>query len=88
MSAYYVQWLVPEQDVPYALIHWYVSKNHLFIVVIRPILNEELEIIFQSDRSDHTCFIVRYQYYAITFRYKNVRQSVRLFVYKNVPQSA
>ena len=30
-------------------------KNHLFIVVIGPIINKELELIFRSDRSDRTC---------------------------------
>ena len=29
-------------------------ENHLFIVGIGPILNKELEFIYQSDRSDRT----------------------------------
>ena len=33
-------------------------------------------------------FIVRYQYYTINFRYKNVTQSELFFVYKNVMQNA
>ena len=32
-------------------------------------------------------FIVRYQYYTIKFRYKNVTQSALFFAYKNVTQS-
>ena len=71
-------------------------ENKLFIVGIVPILNKGLVFIYRSDRS---AFIVRYQYYTINFRYKNVTQralffayenvtqSVRLFVYKNVLQS-
>ena len=46
--------LGPSQDVPYALILWYVL-THLFIVGIGPILNKELEFIYRSDRSDCTC---------------------------------
>ena len=30
------------------------SENSLLIVVIGPILNKELELIFRSDRSDRT----------------------------------
>ena len=30
-------------------------ENHLFIVGIGSILNKDLELIFQSDRSDRTC---------------------------------
>ena len=33
-------------------------------------------------------FIVRYQFYTINFRYKNVIQSSLFFAYKNVTQRA
>ena len=57
-------------------------KNHLFIVGIGPILNEELKFI------DMIALVVReYEYYAITFIYKNVIKIASFFAYKNVTQS-
>ena len=54
-------------------------KNYLFIVGIEPILNKELEFIF-----DLIVLIVRtYD----NFRYKTVTQSALFFAYKNVTQS-
>ena len=61
-------------------------KNHLFIVVIGPITNKELEFIFWYDCSNRT-WVYRYQYYMVNFRYKNVTQSALFFGYKNVTQS-
>ena len=39
-------------------------QNHLFIVGIEPILNKELEFVFLSDRSDHTCV---YNYVSVLY---------------------
>ena len=79
--------LVPAQDIPYALIFWYVLENHLFILWIGPILNKDLEFVFRSDCSDCACFLVRYQYYWIYYIYINVTQNTLFFEYKNVTQS-
>ena len=52
-------------------------ENNLFIVGIGPIINKELEFIYQYYRSG------RMAHYTISFRYKNVTQSALFFAYKN-----
>ena len=61
--------------------------NHLFKVGIGPILIKELEFIFLFIDLIVWAFLVRYQYYAISHRRKNVMQSALIFVYKNLTQN-
>ena len=62
-------------------------EDHLFIVVIAPILNKKLEFIFRSDTSDRMCVYSWYKYYTKELNYKNVTQTALFFAYKNVTPS-
>ena len=61
-------------------------QNRLFIVGIGPIINRELEFVFDMIALIVREFIVRYQYYTINYIYKDVTQSAIMFVYKSVAQ--
>ena len=53
-------------------------KNHFYIVGIGPILNKELELIFDLIALIVCASIVRYKYYTINNIYINVMKSVFL----------
>ena len=77
-------WRGPAQDVPYNIILWYVSKivyllqeQEQFSINTSNLFFDLIALIALIVRA----FIVRYQYYTINFRYKNVTQSALFFVY-------
>ena len=72
-------WLGPAQDVPYALILWYVSKIICLSYEYNQFSIKSSKLfIYLIVRA----FIVRYQYYTINVRYKNVMQRALYFAYK------
>ena len=63
----------PRYHVQY---HYLVCiENHLFIVVIGPIINKSSNLFIDLIAMIIRAFIVRYQYCTINFRYTNVTKS-------------
>ena len=70
--------LGPDQDVPYALILWYVSKI-IYLSQEQDQFSIKSSNLFFDLIAVVRAFIVRYEYYTKTIKYKNVTQNTLFF---------